>query len=115
MNILQQAAVAQAAFTAQMADCGYKTFTTFYADLTIAEAYGPDGVRDTYRRVVQEWRNNYRYYTEFVLSLNHKIWEHYKTNEPLARVYDELWREADKWAGENLTGEALNYYYETTD
>ena len=115
MNILQRAAVAQAAFTAQLADMGYKTFTTFYADLTIAEAYGAEGVRDTYRRVVQEWRNNYKYYTEFVLSLNGKIWEHYKTNKPLAQVYDELWREADTWAAENLTGEALNYYYETTD
>ena len=115
MNILQAAAVAQASFTALMLDRGYKTFTTFYGDLTIAEAYGAEGVRDTYRRVVQEWRNNYKYYTEFVLCLNGKIWEHYKTNEPLARVYDELWREADNWAVMNLTGEALNHYYDVTD
>ena len=115
MNVLQLAAVRQAQFTAQMADCGYKTFTTFYADMTIAEAYGLDGVRDTYARVCKEWQRNAAYWTEYVLVLNHKIWEHYKSNEPLGRLYDELWREADRWAVENLKGEELERYYEITD
>ena len=50
-----------------------------------------------------------------MLALNHKIWQHYKTNEPLARVYDELWREADGWAVENLKGDDLAHYYDVTD
>ena len=59
MNVLQAAAVQQAQFTAIMADCGYKTFTTFYSDLTIAEEIdGADGVRETYARVCKEWRGN---------------------------------------------------------
>ena len=73
------------------------------------------GVRDTYRRVCEEWRGNVEYYTEFVLALNAKIWQHYKTNEPLARVYNELWRDACTWAVENLKGDELAYYYRTTD
>ena len=116
MNVLQAAAVQQAQFTANLAEMGYKTVTTFYADLTIAEEMGgADGVRDTYASVCKEWRGNAEYYTEFVLALNHKIWQHYKTNEPLARVYDELWREADGWAVENLKGDDLAHYYDVTD
>lgn len=98
-----------------MASCGYETQTTFYADLTIAEMDGPDGVRETYNRIVKDWRGNLVYYTEFVLALNNKIWEHYEHNDALAKVYDELWRAADKWACDNLTGDDLAYYYETTD
>ena len=33
----------------------------------------------------------------------------------LARLYDRLWREADGWACENLTGEDLDAYYAFTD
>ena len=40
MNVLQAAAVQQAQFTANLAEMGYKTVTTFYADLTIAEEMG---------------------------------------------------------------------------
>lgn len=116
LNVLQAAAIKQAQFTHGIAEMnGYKTFTTFYGDLTIAEKYGLDAVRDTYNRVNRDWRNNYKYYTEFVLCLNHKIWEHYQTNEPLARLYDELWREADAWVSNNWTGEAYEYYFNVTD
>ena len=47
--------------------------------------------------------------------LNWKIWQHYETNEPLARIYNALWAEADAWAIENLTGAELEYFYSTTD
>ena len=116
MNVLQLAAARQAQFAANVRELnGYECFTTFYGDLTIAEQYGPDGVRETYDRVNKEWRGNYKYYTEFVLALNHKIWEHYKTNEPLARVYNELWDDACAWVDENFTGEAAEWFYNVTD
>ena len=115
-DVLRTAARWQSAFTEEMARTGYTTRTTFYQDLTIAEVIsGGEGVRDTYRRVCQEWRGNVEYYTEFVLCLNAKIWQHYKDNEPLARVYDELWRDACTWAVENLKGDDLAYYQRTTD
>lgn len=116
LNVLQAAALKQAQFTAAIRDAGgYETFTTFYADLTISERYGPDAVRETYQRITNEWRGDYKYYTEFVLCLNWKIWEHHRKNETLARLYDSLWREADEWAGDNLTGEAAAYYFNVTD
>lgn len=116
MNILQYAYASQAAFSsALLENTGYRTMTTFWADLTIAEHYGAAGVRETYDRVCTEWRGNYKYFTEFVLCLNHKIWQHYKSNKEIAAVYDELWRAADKWAYDNFTGEAAQYYFEVTD
>lgn len=114
-NLLEYAARQQAAFSANIRDLnGYETITTFWADLTIAEAFVLDAVRGTYNDVKTAWAANYKYWTEFVLCLNHKIWQHHKTNEPLARLYDTLWREADEIAGE-WTGEAAEYYFNVTD
>lgn len=115
LNIVEYAARQQAAFSRGIADLnGYKTITTFWADLTIVEAFGLDAVQDTYNRVKKEWAHNYEYFTEFILCLNHKIWQHYKTNEPLARLYDKLWREADEIAA-TWTGEAAEHYFNVTD
>lgn len=47
--------------------------------------------------------------------LNHKIWQHYESNKPLAKVYNDLWERADLYASENLTGDELTYFYDTTD
>lgn len=114
-NILERAAREQAAFTHGIkALSGYETFTTFWADLTIAEAYGVKAVRETYETVVKSWSDNYKYFTEFVLVLNHKIWHYYKTNDEFATLYDELWRAADAIAAK-WTGEAAAYYFEITD
>lgn len=115
-NLLEYAQREQAGFSRGILEmCGYKTFTTFWGDLTIAEVYGEQAVRETFERVTKDWGQNYKYYTEFVLCLNHKIWRYYKENEPLARVYDELWRRGDDFARDTFKGEALDYYWEVTD
>lgn len=115
LNLLEYAARQQAAFSANIRGLNdYETITTFWADLTIAEAFGLDAVQDTYNRIKTEWAAKYEYWTEFVLCLNHKIWQHYKTNEPLARLYDTLWRDADALT-ENWTGEAAEHYFNVTD
>ena len=115
-DIMNTAAAQQAQYSAAMQrETGYKCITTFWADLTIAEPFGLDAVRETYQRVCNEWRDNYKYFTEFVLVLNHKIWHYHGKNEPLAELYNELWEEADAWANENYTGEAAQYYFNVTD
>ena len=114
--LLKYAAARQAAFSRGVEQMnGYETKTTFYADMTIAEAWGLAGVKETYDRINRDWRSNYEYYTEFVLVLNHKIWEHYESNEALARLYNDLWQEADAWASENFKGEAAEHYFRVTD
>ena len=94
---------------------GYTQITTFYSDFSIADNFGIDAVKDTYKRAFKSWKSNYKYLTELVMVLNWKIWEHYQSKEKLARVYNELWKQADEYACENLKGEELDYFYRTTD
>lgn len=99
-----------------MAECGYEPKTSFWNDFCIADRFGVSAVKDTFRRAFREWRGNCEYLTELVLVLNHKIWQHYEQgHQEAARLYDAMWREADAWAVENLKGEELTYFYNTTD
>lgn len=94
----------------------YKPITTFYQDFTIAEAFGASAIKGTFSRAFIEWRNNYKYLTELVMVLNHKIWEHYeKKNMQHAELYNELWRKADEYACENLKGDEAAYFFQVTD
>lgn len=95
---------------------GYEFKTTFWNDFTIADKFGKDAILDTYTRAFKEWKDNYIYLTELVLVLNWKIWKHYEDkNEEIAKVYNDLWMEADNYAVEHLKDDELSYYYETTD
>ena len=94
---------------------GYETQTTFWQDFTIADMFGISAVKDTYKRAFNEWKNDYIYLTELVLVLNWKIWQHYEKNEPIARVYNDLWQVAQDYAYNNLKGDELSYFFRTTD
>lgn len=94
---------------------GYKPITTFYTDFSIADNYGVEAIKDTYKRAMAAWKTDYKFLTELVMALNWKIWEHYESNRDYAKVYDELWRKADEYACTNLKGEELSYFYRTTD
>lgn len=102
-------------FEELMAENGYTTITTFWMDFSIADRFGIAAVKDTFNRAFKEWKSNYKYLTELVMVLNHKIWQKHETNYALAKVYDELWRKADEWACENLKGEEAEYYFRTLD
>lgn len=80
-----------------MQENGYDLITTFWEDFSIADKYGIAGVKDTYKRAFSEWKDDYKFFTELTLVLNHKIWQHYKSNRELAALYDRLWREADEY------------------
>lgn len=94
---------------------GYKPISTFYEDFSIADMFGVSAIKDTYKRAMEGWKNDYKMLTELVMALNWKIWEHYETNDKIARVYDELWKKADSYAVANLKGDELHYFYRTTD
>ncbi len=96
-------------------ETGYKPMHTFYEDLSIADAFGASAVLDTYKRVMKEWSKNYKALTEFVMALNWKIWEHYKSEQKLALVYNELYFKAKQYAEDHLKGEELSYFIRTTD
>lgn len=94
----------------------YECQTTFWQDFTIAECFGLEAIRDTYRRASAEWGNNVKYMTELTMVLNWKLWDHYgKGREEYARIYDGLWKAADRYCAAHFTGDDLTYYYRTTD
>lgn len=94
---------------------GYEMQTTFLQDFAIADRFGPEAVKDTFKRAFNEWKNNYVYLTELVIALNLGIWKWYETNEPLAWVYSDLWEKADEYACTHLKGEELAFFYRVTD
>ena len=93
----------------------YELKTTFYSDFSIADHFGFRAVKDTYKTAFNEWKHNYVYLTELVMVLNWKIWEHYEKNPKLAKLYNDLWQEADEYACNNLKDNELSYFYRTTD
>lgn len=97
-------------------EIGYRPFTTFYEDFSIAEIFGTEAVVDTCRRCVKEWKNNVKYFTELVLIVNWKSWHHYKEgNEEYTELYSELYHQVYRIAIETFTGEELDYFMETID
>lgn len=94
----------------------YEFKTTFWNDFSIADRFGTNAIKDTYNRAFEEWKTNYIYLTELVLVLNWKLFAHYENgNIEVAKVYDELWRQADEYAVENLKDDELKYYLQETD
>lgn len=94
---------------------GYKVLTTFYMDFSIGEMFGVDGIKSTYDTCFTEWKDNYQYVTELCLVLNWKMFRWFEVKEDFYQLYQVLYTELDQWCIDNLKGEELEYYYQTTD
>ena len=94
---------------------GYVLTTTFWEDFSIADRFGKDAIKDTFKRAFNEWKGNYIYLTELVIVLNHKIWQWYEKNDAYAELYNDLWEKADNYAFTHLKGEELSFFYDITD
>lgn len=93
----------------------YKPKTTFFSDLSIAECFGNKAIRQTYNKAIRDWGDDIIYMTEFTMCLNHKIWQLHKVDEPIARLYYELWCKACDYVTKHFKGEDLAYFYRVTD
>ena len=101
---------------------GENLFDDFFSDPfgmmvpqgSIADKFGNNAIADTYRRAKSEWKDNYKYWTELCLVLNHKIWQWHERDNQRAILYDKLWREADAMTAE-WSDEEQEYYFEITD
>lgn len=95
---------------------GYKFMTTFWHDFTIADWFGIDAIKDTYKRVMDEWRKDYKYMTELVLVLNYKCWSMYdQKKREESELYADLFYETKDYCYDNFTEEELKYFFEVTD
>lgn len=92
---------------------------TFLSDLDIADHFGEKAIRDTYKRVMKEWKTNIRAMAEFYVALNMRLWFWYRNgNERLARVYDELFPKVKNYVYSKrakFTKEDLDVFFELTD
>ena len=89
--------------------------TTFYEDFSMAEMFGKEAIIDTYKRCLSEWSGDVKYFTKFVIALNHKIREWYGKENNVAKLYDKLWREVDLLALEIFQWKDKEYYLKETD
>lgn len=62
-----------------MKEVGYDLMTTFWEDFSIADKYGIAGVKDTYKRAFDEWKGNYKFFTELVIMKAIANWLHCMT------------------------------------
>lgn len=98
--------------------CGYTQMTTFFMDFGIAENFGIEAVQDTYNRAFRQWKHDYKYLTELVMVLNWKSWQHADdcvAKNSLCNLYVKLYSELNDWCYDNLKGDALKYFIQTTD
>jgi len=103
-------------YTCSLFDCVGGEKTTFWNDFTIADKFGDKSVADTFKRVFEEWKDNYIYLTELALVMNWKSWEwHEKGNGERSKFYANAYYLVDNYALENLKDDERKYYLETTD
>lgn len=88
----------------------------FMRDFRIADQYGEEAIKDTYKRAKEGWKNNVKYFASLVMTLNHQSWNWYeKGDDKLGELYNDLWMDADAWGSEHFTGEDANYYFSFLD
>lgn len=102
-------------FSEFMRENRYDLQTTFWDDFSIADRFGLSAIQNTFNRAFEEWKENYKYLTELVMVLNHKIWQYYEDKPEYATLYNKLYEQADLYATENLKDEELSYFYDVTD
>lgn len=95
---------------------GYKLTTTFFDDFTIADAFGIDAVKDTFKRAFKEWKSNCEYVTELSIVMNLKCWYWYeKGNTELSKLYSDYYYKVDDWCMNHLKSDELQRYLSITD
>ena len=106
----------KSSLTAVFKETGYVEKTTFGLDFDIADAFGEKAIKNTYERAFNEWKNNYKFFTELVMVLNYKCWQwYYRGNQTISKLYSDLYYEAAEYASTHLEGDEFSYYDSTTD
>ena len=83
----------------------YEFKTTFWMDFNIAENYGIDAVKETFKRVFREWKTNYTFLYELTLVMNWKCWYHYENNNiKLSKLYANYYNQLCEYGINNLKG-----------
>jgi len=93
----------------------FKLESTFWEEFSISESYGPEGIKEHYQVVFDQWKDNLELLTELVLVLNWKISTWFGVDDNIGLTYNDLWAKTDAYALKNLKGDDLHYYLSTLD
>ena len=100
---------------------------TFWLDFRIAERMsGKAGVRDTFERAFDGWRDDIRYLTALYCVLNWLGCDHYDKDHDLSQLYFEKQQELDKYILDyeldgdtekyrNFNSDEIAYFLKATD
>ena len=98
---------------------------TFVSDLARMDwMIGRKGVLDTYKLIKSGWIDNYKAFTEAVVSINMLAWAHYQLKrqgyegrDPFIELYSNLYYQATDDFYEKFGGntEACDYFFQMTD
>ena len=96
----------------------YKPCTTFWQDFTIADKFvdvEKDPIGDTYKKALEYAKLDYKYFTELVLVLNHKCWQHHdQGNMKLSQLYCDLYYKTDDLFYKTFKDATARAYYVKT-
>jgi len=99
----------------QILENGYELKTTFWQDFTIADAFGAEAIKDTYKRSFRDWKNDVEYITELACVMSWKSCYWYQKNNEYSMLYANYYHKVDNWCMNNLKGKDLEYYIRITD
>lgn len=90
--------------------------TTFWQDFTIAEHFGTNAVKETFKTAYEEWKDNYIYLTELEIVMNWKCWKWYeKGNCTLSQLYSDYFYQCREYAYDTFNEDQLQYHFRLTD
>ena len=88
-----------------------KEITSNASDFDNAEMLGAKAILDTYNRVFEEAKDNYKYLTELVMVLYYKFWKwFYLVDSTTYKLYHALFVNASDYASYTLEAEEFEYY-----
>lgn len=119
LDVFQYAMVCERLFEKRLEELtGRERISTFYADLSIAEYFGLNSVLDTCINVCKNWKDNVEMFSEFVLCVNWKAWEHAgRNNDNWAQAYSHLYYAIDELISQYYADdeEKADYYFQYMD
>jgi hypothetical protein len=94
--------------------------STFTGDFNIAEdVSGLNGVKDTFQRAFNSWKDDIQYMTNLAIVTNMKCWQHFQAgNETLSEAYSDMYYKVRDWVYSDQSGfteEDQKYYFKYTD
>ena len=93
-----------------------------WRDFSEAEVIGAHYIRETFSKIFAKWKYNHEYLLKLCIVLYNKVCfftsntQTFKPSkaEEYALVYLNLWKRADRFALDTLTGEEIQYLYKIT-